>query len=101
MSEDIKILSNVPRFEYKIPPNGITDEEVEEMIRMVNEKPLCIQPLESKENKAVLEWKGVSGYWQDFVGILVSNGYTVTVRRIQDKAVEVSWEDLYKAEKLI
>lgn len=42
-------------------------------------------------NRATLVWTG--GAWQDFIGILLSNGYEVTAKCNDGIDIDVTWKD--------
>lgn len=81
MSEETKVLK------------GLADEEVAEMMRIVNENPMCIVPIEEPMNKMVL----TSAYYlEDIVKALLHEEYEVSVRRKGDAAI-ITWPDKTEA----
>lgn len=87
------------RIEPPMNPNAEEDfkKAIEEFERW---QPTVIAPNEQK-NRAVLAWR-VNGAWQDFVGILLTNGYDVEIKHLADgdlysvEEIEVIWGDRLK-----
>ena len=99
------------RFAYKTD-KGITDEEVLDMIRMVNENS-CNWELRANDEPSEIKfidfddmptkYSGVIGLasctmWEDVVKVLLGNGYEVTARLEDAKETEREFD---KAEKRI
>ena len=81
-----------PKIKIATPSTGLTDEEVQEMIRIINEHSECsvIIPMEYK-NRLILT---STYYFQECMLALLKEGYEVNVRqgRTEDEIV-ITWGD--------
>lgn len=71
---------------------GLTDTEALEMIKEVNQQPLC----EPKEYKGVmkLNYRNGLGAWDDVVHTLIAHGYEVTTRKADKESIEIEYRQV-------